>query len=64
MFEHLFKSADSTKVTFEYLKSFKRARVTFETACSATEARLRLHGFNFFDSKLCCYLAQVLFVVN
>ncbi|ESO02242.1 hypothetical protein HELRODRAFT_124831, partial [Helobdella robusta] len=56
-FESLFTSLSSS-TTFEYLKSFSRARVTVDNISTATSLRIYLHGRQFHGSTLNCFFAQ------
>lgn len=57
--EDLFRSFSET-ATFQWLKSFRRLRVNFESAISAANARLQLHQYPFYKSTINCYFAQPL----
>lgn len=55
--ESLFRTF-STKTTFQWLKSFKRLRVNYDTPLAAANARIQLHQFPFHNSCINCYFAQ------
>lgn len=55
--ENLFKIFSKT-VTFQWLKSFRRLRVNFDSAIAAASARLQLHQYPFGKSLITCYFAQ------
>ncbi|XP_058461985.1 protein sarah [Malaya genurostris] len=55
--EELFKSF-SENTTFQWLKSFRRLRVNYDTAIAAANARIQLHQYPFGKSVITCYLAQ------
>nr|CAI5859899.1 unnamed protein product [Callosobruchus analis] len=55
--EELFRNYDSG-VTFQWLRSFRRLRVNFQSAYAAVSARVQLHQFKFNDSVITCYFAQ------
>lgn len=57
LFEDLFRTFEST-ASFHYFKSFRRARVNFESPDSAAQARIQCHQMKFADSVLNCYFAQ------
>jgi hypothetical protein len=57
--EALFSSFGSD-ATFYYFRSFKRVRVSYGSAASAVEARIKMHLFLFGDYVLKCYFGQVL----
>ncbi|OQR77778.1 calcipressin-2-like [Tropilaelaps mercedesae] len=56
-FEEIFRAFDAD-ATFQYLKSFRRVRVTFTTPQIALEARIRCHEVKFGENRLVCYFAQ------
>ncbi|XP_055631166.1 protein sarah [Toxorhynchites rutilus septentrionalis] len=55
--EELFKTF-SENATFQWLKSFRRLRVNYDTALAAANARIQLHQYQFGKSIITCYLAQ------
>lgn len=55
--EDLFKIF-SENTTFQWLKSFRRLRVNYDTAIAAANARIQLHQYPFGKSVISCYLAQ------
>ena len=55
--EDLFRQF-SEKVTFQWLKSFRRVRVNFTDPISAANARIQLHQFKINKSQINCYFAQ------
>ncbi|KAF5279930.1 hypothetical protein FQA39_LY18194 [Lamprigera yunnana] len=55
--EDLFRIYDAN-VTFQWLRSFKRLRVNFQTSLAAASARLQLHQYRINDSVITCYFAQ------
>lgn len=57
--EALFLSFGSD-AAFYYFRSFKRVRVSYNSAASALEARVKMHLYPFGDYVLRCYFAQVL----
>lgn len=48
----------SENVTFQWLRSFKRLRVNFDTAIAAANARVQLHQYEFYKTSISCYFAQ------
>ena len=54
----MFHDFDSS-VQFHYLKKFRRARIEFDSADSASDARTQLREFPFMGSTIKCYFAQV-----
>lgn len=48
----------SDNVTFQWLKSFKRLRVNYDTTRAAANARIQLHQYPFYKSTISCYFAQ------
>ncbi|XP_041767870.1 protein sarah [Anopheles merus] len=55
--EELFRTF-SDNTTFQWLKSFRRLRVNYDSALAAANARIRLHQYPFGKSVINCYLAQ------
>lgn len=55
--EQLFRMF-SDQATFQWLKSFRRLRVNFDSGIAAANARLHLHQFPFGKSIITCYFAQ------
>ncbi|XP_053686984.1 protein sarah [Sabethes cyaneus] len=55
--EELFKTFSDT-ATFQWLKSFRRLRVNYDSAIAAANARIQLHQYPFGKSIITCYLAQ------
>lgn len=55
--EELFKLF-SESATFQWLKSFRRLRVNFDSGVAAANARLKLHQYPFGNSLITCYFAQ------
>ncbi|EDS41169.1 nebula [Culex quinquefasciatus] len=55
--EDLFRTI-SDKATFQWLKSFRRLRVNYDSALAAANARIQLHQYPFGKSVITCYLAQ------
>ncbi len=43
---------------FHYFRSFKRVRVTYSSAASAIQARIKMHMSNLGDNELKCYFGQ------
>ncbi|CAK6442092.1 unnamed protein product [Pipistrellus nathusii] len=60
-FEALFRAFDQD-VSFQYFRSFRRARVTFGSALAAAAARLRLHRTPFLGREMKLYFAQTLHI--
>lgn len=48
----------SDSATFQWLKSFRRLRVNFDSGVAAANARLKLHQYPFGNSLITCYFAQ------
>uniref|UniRef100_T1IRN4 Uncharacterized protein n=1 Tax=Strigamia maritima TaxID=126957 RepID=T1IRN4_STRMM len=57
-FEFLFEQYG--EVAFQYFKSFRRARVTFQSPHVAAAARIQLHQADVCDKIINCYFAQPL----
>jgi len=57
-FESLFRHYDAS-VQFQYLRSFRRARVIFQSLDSATAAHQQLYNYEFNGHQIKCYYAQV-----
>ncbi|XP_028037283.1 protein sarah [Bombyx mandarina] len=55
--EDLFRTF-SENVTFQWLRSFKRLRVNYDSPLAAANARIQLHQYQFYDSCINCYFAQ------
>ncbi|XP_023934142.1 protein sarah [Bicyclus anynana] len=55
--EDLFRTF-SDNTTFQWLRSFKRLRVNYDSPVAAANARVRLHQFPFYNSSINCYFAQ------
>lgn len=55
--EDLFRIYDAD-VTFQWLRSFKRLRVNFQTPFAAASARIQLHQYRINESVITCYFAQ------
>lgn len=58
-FENLFRNYDSN-ASFQYLKSFRRARVVFGSTIAAAKARIKLHQQTVHGKAIKCYFAQPL----
>ncbi|XP_064628676.1 calcipressin-1-like isoform X2 [Lineus longissimus] len=58
-FERLFKEFDPD-ATFQYLKSFRRARVNFNSQMAALRARIQLDEMLIEGKKIKCFFAQPL----
>lgn len=56
-FEDLFRRFEEG-ATFQYFKSFRRARVNFENPTMAATARIRCHQTKIGESNINCYFAQ------
>ncbi|CAL8275460.1 unnamed protein product [Arctogadus glacialis] len=56
-FEGLFRSFDP-QVQFQYFRSFRRVRISFQDALAAAEARLRLHKTDLNGREMRLYFAQ------
>lgn len=48
----------SPAATFQWLKSFRRLRVLFDSGVAAANARIQLHQYPFGKSVITCYFAQ------
>jgi len=57
-FESLFRHYEAN-AQFQYLKSFRRARIMFESIESATAAHRELYNHEFHGQQIKCYYAQV-----
>jgi len=57
-FESLFRHYEAG-VQFQYLKSFRRARILFQTVESAAAAHQELYNYEFRGQQIKCYYAQV-----
>lgn len=55
--EDLFRTF-SENTTFQWLRSFKRLRVNYDSPLAAANARVRLHLLQFYNSCINCYFAQ------
>ncbi|CAH2229088.1 protein sarah [Pararge aegeria] len=55
--EDLFRTF-SDNITFQWLRSFKRLRVNYDSPLAAANARVRLHQYPFYTSSINCYFAQ------
>lgn len=55
--EDLFRTF-SDNITFQWLRSFKRLRVNYDSPLIAASARVRLHQYQFYNSCINCYFAQ------
>ncbi|CAG9132741.1 unnamed protein product [Plutella xylostella] len=55
--EELFRTF-SDKATFQWLRSFRRLRVNYDSPLAAASARVQLHLFQFYSSSINCYFAQ------
>lgn len=55
--EDLFKTF-SDDATFQWLRSFRRLRVNYDSAVAAANARVQLHQYEFYESRINCYFAQ------
>lgn len=60
LFEKLFSPYGSDEKSFLYLRTFHRARVTFNMEENAKEAKKDLHGQQFLDHELGVFLVQVI----
>ena len=57
-FESLFRHYDAS-VQFQYLRSFRRARIIFQRLDSAAAAHQELYNYEFNGQQIKCYYAQV-----
>ncbi|CAK1555141.1 unnamed protein product [Leptosia nina] len=55
--EALFRTF-SDNITFQWLKSFKRLRVNYDSPLAAANARVQLHQLPFHNTSINCYFAQ------
>lgn len=55
--EDLFRTF-SDNITFQWLRSFRRLRVNYDSPLAAANARVQLHQYQFYDSCINCYFAQ------
>ncbi|XP_045523479.1 protein sarah [Pieris brassicae] len=55
--EDLFRTF-SDNITFQWLKSFKRLRVNYDSPLAAANARVQLHQYHFHSTYINCYFAQ------
>lgn len=55
--EDLFRPFDE-EVTFQWLRSFRRLRVNFQTPFAAASARIQLNQYKINESVISCYFAQ------
>ncbi|XP_063622088.1 protein sarah [Cydia splendana] len=55
--EDLFRTF-SENVTFQWLRSFRRLRVNYDSPLAAANARVQLHQYQFYTSCINCYFAQ------
>lgn len=55
--EDLFRTF-SDNITFQWLRSFKRLRVNYDSPLAAANARVQLHQYQFHNSCINCYFAQ------
>ncbi|CAK1585486.1 unnamed protein product [Parnassius mnemosyne] len=55
--EDLFRTF-SENITFQWLRSFKRLRVNYDSPLAAANARVQLHQYKFHNSHINCYFAQ------
>lgn len=55
--EDLFRSF-SENITFQWLRSFRRLRVNYDSPLAAANARVQLHRYRFYNSCINCYFAQ------
>ncbi|XP_049872601.1 protein sarah [Pectinophora gossypiella] len=55
--EDLFRTF-SDNITFQWLRSFRRLRVNYDSPLAAANARVQLHQYQFHNSSINCYFAQ------
>lgn len=55
--ENLFRTFSDT-TTFQWLRSFRRLRVNYDSPLAAANARVQLHQYPFHNSCINCYFAQ------
>ncbi|XP_041979818.1 protein sarah [Aricia agestis] len=55
--EDLFRTF-SDNTTFQWLRSFRRLRVNYDSPLAAASARIQLHQYQFYNSCINCYFAQ------
>ncbi|KAI5646036.1 calcipressin domain-containing protein [Phthorimaea operculella] len=55
--EDLFRTF-SDNVTFQWLRSFRRLRVNYDSPLAAANARVQLHQYQFHNANINCYFAQ------
>lgn len=55
--EDLFRTF-SDNITFQWLRSFRRLRVNYDSPLAAANARVQLHQYMFYNSCINCYFAQ------
>ncbi|XP_047990542.1 protein sarah [Leguminivora glycinivorella] len=55
--EDLFRTF-SDNITFQWLRSFRRLRVNYDSPLAAANARVQLHQYQFYNSCINCYFAQ------
>lgn len=48
----------SENTTFQWLRSFRRLRVNYDSPLAAANARVQLHLLQFYNSCISCYFAQ------
>lgn len=48
----------SPKTTFQWLRSFRRVRVNYDSPLAAANARVQLHQYQFYNAPINCYFAQ------
>lgn len=63
LFEAKFQEIDET-VTFQYFKSFRRARVNFDTNENAAEARSKFHKTEYKGEIIKCFFTQPIYIGN